>query len=1683
MSLYPKPSPDEIRGPEKKRRSTTTKRGRNEQKAQEVWQKLQDALRHGITVCNTLWLFRMTDWVVGIHAVDLDGDGEIEILLASRDGWIKTFTRFGSLKWEKLLNHEQYINALAIVPAQAEKQAEQQPRIIVGLRDGQVIALDKEGKRLENWLYSAKRIIRQIYISSNHPENVLIASEDRCIHVLDSATGELRWIQHTQGWVRCVLAADIDSDGEEEILCGSGDKHLYVFDASGRLLHTFDTGHQIYALAVSPPEMAGPVRIIMSSNRKDLSSWEVTRPDGVHWHNERLWLSSTTDKIRLIENRGHAICVLDIDGDGMPEILVSSEDGYLVVVDYHGQHLWKQNFRSCVYRLSAADINHDGQVEILVGTENHYAYVIQFDLAKNLSRQIRDLYAQLTQLYQWSWGQIAEKLALRESTMLKDFVEKPSLRPRRMEMEEGQHLMEEGKHKAALVIFLRLLGENIQYCWSQPFTTTGYVWAGSLSKPGNSPDPNLVVGTDQGYIYDLDTHCEQGEILWLKQFGENASYRVRFLCSGPQLRSGNLSIIAVLSNYRLALLDSQGQILQELTLEKEASDWARCAYYYPGQNGAEGAIIIGMENDRITFWDKALQKQTGSILLPEGEGVGAICAYDIMRTGHAQIISGTLKNHVYAHTWEGEYLWHFTTRDRVQVLRVADIDNDGRAEIIVGAEDRNLYVLDNEGNLKWRYRTRRGVMDIDVCDIQMEKDPGDPAKRTLKVLVSSADGFLYMFNAHGDLVWRYQSSNRARVVRAADMNGDGHYEIALASEDQVELLQIVNRAELLALVNICWEKITAHYTDLALLRNLAEDPDEYIRGRALSRLAGSLEHTEEDFRRLLQAQREDKSFQVKRDLIRSIVNLYQAGQYQQARQLLERMYQDPDEEVRDEVLWVLPLLGETLSFEYLERSIDYPDLWIRQTVVKRLDQLVEKYPRKSLRLLLKTALSEDEWVRQESGRSLAHFFDISLASLVPDLFTLLEQGTDLGVFQQIATSLREPVLKGFFLNLLHQFQASDVRNLAKILDEAIHWIDAINEREPLYGEDLLQVYEEFRQIFRAHTISLIAGYQRVTRPDILSGPSTSLAQQLVPAFDALEKIAGIIATYERRRTIGERISSLLQAEQELEKVRAGLQQYLFTYTQPSRPTAHFPQTHILQLLVEQWAVIVRTELARMKGSAHLICKLGTTGVPDEDEVVVVLNVRNDGQCAADNVFIELEESADFEVRQGKEHTLTEISTQFPQKVQFVLHLHTPRARLLFHLTYDDAEDRRKKQAFADEVMIQRYHRRYHLISNPYTTGTPIREHKMFYGRKEDLDFLYEILGSQASNRVVVLWGQRRMGKTSLVYQLANRLAAGQYAPVFIDLQKLALVDTVSQLLENFAQHIADEIWSYKKYRVPGPDHEQFLADPSNAFLRYLASVEDALPSHRLVLLIDEFDGISRYIQREGDDILHYLRNLMQHYPGLNFLLSSAPLMPYMEGYQSVFFNIARERHLGKLKPEEAIELITGPVCNDLEYDPLAVDRMLELTDSWPYFIHVLSEKLIQHCNAIRKAYATIGEVNAALHLVLEEQASSIRWIWQDLSSPTEKLLLSLLAQEKQAEGRIFTLNDIRRDFDTYGVLYEPRTVIEALSKLKRGELIEERADGLQYYIPVGLIKAWLCKEKPPERVIREENFFDDEQEC
>ena len=65
--------------------------------------------------------------------------------------------------------------------------------------------------------------------------------------------------------------------------------------------------------------------------------------------------------------------------------------------------------------------------------------------------------------------------------------------------------------------------------------------------------------------------------------------------------------------------------------------------------------------------------------------------------------------------------------------------------------------------------------------------------------------------------------------------------------------------------------------------------------------------------------------------------------------------------------------------------------------------------------------------------------------------------------------------------------------------------------------------------------------------------------------------------------------------------------------------------------------------------------------------------------------------------------------------------------------------------------------------NPYIVGNPIKEQSGFFGRQDIFREVMQILRQPGSN-AIVLYGQRRIGKTSVLLQLEKQLRQASDAP-------------------------------------------------------------------------------------------------------------------------------------------------------------------------------------------------------------------------------------------------------------------------------------------------------------------------------
>uniref|UniRef100_UPI0035CBD959 AAA family ATPase n=1 Tax=uncultured Nostoc sp. TaxID=340711 RepID=UPI0035CBD959 len=356
------------------------------------------------------------------------------------------------------------------------------------------------------------------------------------------------------------------------------------------------------------------------------------------------------------------------------------------------------------------------------------------------------------------------------------------------------------------------------------------------------------------------------------------------------------------------------------------------------------------------------------------------------------------------------------------------------------------------------------------------------------------------------------------------------------------------------------------------------------------------------------------------------------------------------------------------------------------------------------------------------------------------------------------------------------------------------------------------------------------------------------------------------------------------------------------------------------------------------------------------------------------------------------------------------------------------------------------------IDNPYILGVPLTlEQEVFTGR-DDIGLRIEQLLLDRRRPPLLLYGQRRMGKTSLLNNI-GKLLPNSIIPMFVDLQGApSSASDHAGFLYNLAREMEK---SAKKQGVtlPSLGRQVLKSDPFTDFYEWLDKVEQALEQNTALLALDEFEVLDNAIAKgrfEKEDVLGMLRHLIQHRPRFKVLLAGSHTIEEYQRWASYLINV-QVVHISYLKEVEARQLIERPVKDfTLRYEPNAVERVLQLTRCHPFLVQLLCGEIIVLKNeqdpSIRRL-ATFADVETAIPAALQSGGFFFADIQNNQVDATGQAILRFLAA--QGEGAIVSRQILLQRFSNADI---------TLKLLLQLELIEEVDDG--YSFQVELIRRW-----------------------
>lgn len=406
-----------------------------------------------------------------------------------------------------------------------------------------------------------------------------------------------------------------------------------------------------------------------------------------------------------------------------------------------------------------------------------------------------------------------------------------------------------------------------------------------------------------------------------------------------------------------------------------------------------------------------------------------------------------------------------------------------------------------------------------------------------------------------------------------------------------------------------------------------------------------------------------------------------------------------------------------------------------------------------------------------------------------------------------------------------------------------------------------------------------------------------------------------------------------------------------------------------------------------------------------------------------------------------------------------------------------------------------------LGSSPYIVGSPVDVDRedMFFGRADIIEPIKRQLGASTHANVILLEGNRRTGKTSILQQLGKAGVLPGWIPVYCSFQGaeghdskvgIATREVFRLLAREIGRALYDagiETW------IPG----QPARDPGRSFKAafrialdrafadehgfemlqlYVAAAIEAASPRRVLLMLDEFDKLHEGIEAgiTSPQVPENIRHLLQHQPGLCAIIAgSRRLKRLREQYWSALFGLGHRLGVSALPFDDARRLVTQPVEGRLGYLPQARDRLVELCASHPFLVQSLCNRVFEQAASRGAPTITVEAVEqAATEMVRDNE--HFQTLWDYAGSARRRLILALCDRCSEGPDPI-SLDLFEIKLRDNGVPVRRFSELsDDVAELRELELIEfdDSYRGGTYRLSVPLMTRWLKVSKDFDDIVK-----------
>jgi hypothetical protein len=374
--------------------------------------------------------------------------------------------------------------------------------------------------------------------------------------------------------------------------------------------------------------------------------------------------------------------------------------------------------------------------------------------------------------------------------------------------------------------------------------------------------------------------------------------------------------------------------------------------------------------------------------------------------------------------------------------------------------------------------------------------------------------------------------------------------------------------------------------------------------------------------------------------------------------------------------------------------------------------------------------------------------------------------------------------------------------------------------------------------------------------------------------------------------------------------------------------------------------------------------------------------------------------------------------------------------------------------------------------NPYIVGNPIRSPELFFGREEDFRFIRTRLQTEQSGCVIVLRGERRTGKTSILYQVLNGRLGADFIPVFIDMQGM-VVQSDAEFLGEIAAKIGDAV---PAGAFSGGNSRPSAPESFAEFNSYLDAIMAAIGRRRLVLLVDEYELMEAKVQagKLSGELYAFLDSLLIRHSRLSFVFTGSKGLDFSSAWALLLAkSVYRDISFLARKDAQALAVnLLQPF--GVRFSPNALSHLLRLTNGHPFFTQAVCQILVEVLNELKTPLVELKCIEETMNRLLENPLPQLYYQWTTFSDP-EKVVLSALATSLKKSDSYLTAERLDRLLRSlpgeFPKMLRTPAILMQFEQLREKLMLDR--DQTRYRFTMDLMRQWIQSEHNVWKVLSE----------